>query len=390
MRNRIAAALATAALLTNTSWAQLDLGGTISGAINGATGNAQAGAQAGAQTGVQNTQPPHEAPPKAAVGANVNAGANASAPAVPNVPDAVQSGTTAVQSGVNAATSAAQSAPSATAAAQAAPSATANTQRGAGANVQGGLGANAGLQGSAAQNATQSAGQGWLGRVGNDIRGALQQADNGVLRLQNNLNPSLQQYGFRPGDQLLDVNGQPLTQAQFDQYLQSNPNQVRVLRNGQTVVLSGNMQGNAQFNQNQMGQGRMQGRQRFGITMNPGGVNGEGVMISGVTVGSPAAQAGLRPGDQIIAVNGQAVSDPNSMIQLVGAAPQDQALDVQYRRNGQVMQSQVMLAAYSSPQGNYQAGYAHDGRMHTQGNMQRQCRHQCTLGPTRTQLARSA
>ncbi len=59
------------------------------------------------------------------------------------------------------------------------------------------------------------------------------------------------------------------------------------------------------------------------------------------------------------------------MIQLVGSTGPDQALDVQFRRNGQVMQSQVMLASgFNSQQGVYQAGYAQgmDYRGGAQGN----------------------
>ncbi len=206
----------------------------------------------------------------------------------------------------------------------------------------------------------------------------------GVMRLQNNLNPSLQQYGFQPGDQLLDGNGRPLNQSQFDQYLQSNPNQVRVLRNGQTVVLNGNVQGGGQF-YGQSGQGYAQGgysqsgyaqggisstgRQRFGITMNPGS---EGVIVSGVTVGSPAAQAGCVLVTKSFRY-GQAVADPNAMIQLVGSSAANQALDVHFRRNGEVMNSQVTLAASGNMQGGVrQAGYAQgmSGSLQGQGNMQ--------------------
>ena len=255
--------------------------------------------------------------------------------------------------------------------------ATGNTQAAASAAANAGVpGVNGAAGVNASGNVNQGAGQSWIGRVGNDIRGALQQADNGSVRLQNNLNPSLQQYGFRPGDQLLNSKGQPLTQAQFDQYLQTHSGQVRVLRNGQTVVLNGNMQGqNMQGQMSGSGQvyqpGQMsgqaygsagmsgQGRQRLGITMNQ---SGEGVTVTAVTMGSPASQAGLRPGDQIISVNGQAVANPNSMIQLVGSTAPNQALDVQYRRNGQVMQSQVTLAGNANASsGMYQAGYGQGG-----------------------------
>jgi predicted metalloprotease with PDZ domain len=98
------------------------------------------------------------------------------------------------------------------------------------------------------------------------------------------------------------------------------------------------------------------GGQRFGITMAP---SADGVTVTGVTVGSPAAQAGIRPGDQIVAVNGQNVTNPNDMIQLVSSASADQALDVQLLRNGQTVQSQVTLAGNFNNQGSIrQAGYA--------------------------------
>ncbi len=46
MKKHILSTMVALALLANTTWAQLDLGGAISGAINGATGNTQAGAGA--------------------------------------------------------------------------------------------------------------------------------------------------------------------------------------------------------------------------------------------------------------------------------------------------------------------------------------------------------
>lgn len=306
MRRNIIGAAAVTVILSNVSWAQVDLGGAISGAINGATGNAQVGSAGSAQ--ITAPQPPNGTPPKSAVGGSLNGAIDGA------ISGAINGGASA---GVN---------PSGTATSGAVPNTASN--------------------------------QGWLGRASNEIRGAVQQADNGAMRLQNNLNPTLQQYGFRAGDQLLDANGQPLAQSQFDQYLQSNPGQMRVLRNGQTVVINGNVQSGVQRN---LGAGGMQngmqagGRQRLGITMNPGP---DSVVVSGVTVGSPAAQAGIKPGDQIISVNGQVVSNPNSMIQLVGSSAPNQPLDLQFRRNGQVMQSQVSLASSANTQGGvYQAGY---------------------------------
>lgn len=285
MKRNILAVMAATMLLANTSWAQVDLGGAIQGAINGATGNAQAPT-------ITNAQAPNAAPPKAAD----NGAGTASATATSGTSAAVNPPLIATPGG----------APSA-------PGVSANAATGA--NVSGSAAAATNATGVGSGSVNQNAGQSWLGRVGNDIRGALQQADNGNMQ--------------------------------------------------------GNMQGRGQvYGQGQMsGQGMMQpsGRQRFGITMNPAG---EGVMVSAVTVGSPAAQAGIRPGDQIISVNGQTIANPNAMIQLVGNSSADQPLDVRFRRNGQEMQSQVMLASsMNAQQGVYQAGYAQgmDNRGGNQG-----------------------
>lgn len=354
----IAALCGLATTLPQSAHAQLDLGGAISGAVNGATG-AAGGAAGTAQSATQaaaQSAGGAAAQTGARAGAQLNAGSALSAPSIGS-----QSG---ANTGLNA-------------------GAGLNTGNGAGigANVNGGLnsglggglnnglgggvnsglsgGVNNGLSGGVNTGAQTGGSQGWLGRMGDDLRGAFQQADSGVLQFQNNLNSNLQQHGFRAGDQLLGANGQPLTQAQLDQYLQSNPNQVRVLRNGQTITLGGNASGYAQGGVNQSGQmqSSMGGRQRLGITMNP---SGNAVVVAAVTQGSPAAAAGLRTGDQIVSVNGQQVQNPNDMIQLVNQSEANQALNIQYQRNGQTMQSQVMLAsgANMNRNGAYQAGYA--------------------------------
>jgi hypothetical protein len=71
--------------------------------------------------------------------------------------------------------------------------------------------------------------------------------------------------------------------------------------------------------------------------------NASGVIVSQVMPGSPAQQAGLQAGDQILEVNGQQVNDPNSMIQLIGQASPEQDVNIRYLRNGQVLERQVRL-----------------------------------------------
>ncbi len=309
------AALAAAGLLaTSNANAQIDLGGAVSRAIGQATGNNQAGTTPapGAQVSGQ------AAASGALPAANANVGGNVRANVGNNL---------GLRSGINA-------------------------------NANNGL--------NAAANTTQPGNQSWLGRVGNDLRGALQQADNGVMRFQDNLNQNLQQYGFQSGDQLVNANGQVVTQAQLDQYLQSNPNQVRVLRNGQIVPLNVNAQSysavpptqpySSSSNFAQPGYATVApgGRLRLGITMTP--TNNE-VQVLSVLQGSPAEAAGLRPGDRIMSVNGQEVLNPDQMMQAVAQIPDNQPLNLRYRRAGQTMNSQIFLAG-SANTGVYQAGYS--------------------------------
>ncbi len=264
----------------------------------------------------------------------------------------------------------------------------ANTGINAGANANAGTGANTnglGLQGSTSANvnvpganapsgaqlngSVGSRVQNWANNLRSELSSAFQNTDQNNqnnLTLQGNLNSNLRNMGFQSGDQLLDANGQPLQASQLDSYLQSNPGQIRVMRNGQVVVLNTSAQaqglnarnglqasGNISGQANMTGHMNSHGRQKLGITMYP---SSNSVVVNAVTQGSPAQAAGLRTGDQILAVNGQQVTSPNAMIQLVNQAENNKALLVQYRRNGQVMESEIALDA--SGVGQYQAGFA--------------------------------
>jgi len=344
--------LATLAALAGTAlscpaYAQLDLGGSLSGAINHATGGgAQAGAQAGSTLGGQ---------------AGTQAGSNLSGQAGTLGSGNFGTGSLGTQAGGQLGAQGALGGQLG--------STGFGTGLGAGINAAANAaGINTGVGSSTAvQSGT---GQGWLGPIGNDLRSAFQAGDN---RLQSNLPQSLQQYGFRSGDQIVDASGRPIQANQFDQYLQNNPNQVRVLRNGQVVTLGSGYgaQGQAYGAQGQAygAQGQIYGRPygagapgyvpgqvqsalaqggmmpgarpRLGIFMRS---SDNAVIVSNVSQGSPAQMAGIRAGDQILAVNGQPVNNPQAMIQAVGQVGPNQNLALQYRRNGQVMESQVMLA----------------------------------------------
>lgn len=357
MKKLLFTAIATCAMLPATTYAQLDLGGAIGAGVNQA-----AAATQGAGS----------------LGSGINAGLNAGG-AVNQAAGAAQ-GAGALNSGFNAGTQfgsqlgsqlGSQIGGSTGSQFGAQVGSAFGSQVGAQAGTQLGsqLGApTLGTQASGQFGAQTGTSQGWLGGLSNDFRSSLQPSAGGTMVFQDNLNPALQQYGFRPGDQIIGMNGQPLQAGQVDTYLQQNPGQVRVLRNGQTIVLDTNRQmsgmAHAGMAQGSMQAGFASGRPRLGITMNP---SQNAVIVASVAQGSPAQLAGIRPGDQILSVNGRPVANPNAMIQAVGQASANESLALQLRRNGQVIQSQVMLS--ESGAGQYRAGYGQPGQGMAQGDL---------------------
>ena len=60
----------------------------------------------------------------------------------------------------------------------------------------------------------------------------------------------------------------------------------------------------------------------------------DGALVGDLTANSPAAKAGLRSGDVIVEFDGQAVTSPNQLTQLVGDTPVNKAVRVKYVRDG--------------------------------------------------------
>ncbi|MGD8374929.1 MAG: PDZ domain-containing protein [Acidobacteriota bacterium] len=72
---------------------------------------------------------------------------------------------------------------------------------------------------------------------------------------------------------------------------------------------------------------------------------GAGVMVGAVIEGSAAEEAGLTPGDVILALDGRPVRGPRELMRTVsGCAPGD-SLDLEIWREGQVVRGAVMLMA---------------------------------------------
>lgn len=69
----------------------------------------------------------------------------------------------------------------------------------------------------------------------------------------------------------------------------------------------------------------------------------EGALLEAVIDGSPAAQAGLKTGDIIVAFNGQPVNDRNSLVSLLLEHVAGETITLNVLRSGQTFQTQLKL-----------------------------------------------
>lgn len=78
---------------------------------------------------------------------------------------------------------------------------------------------------------------------------------------------------------------------------------------------------------------------------------GTGVLIQSVIEGLPAAQAGLRQGDVIVAINGIPIRSVSELRLRVAASPPGESVRVSFRREGQARELDVVLADPNNPFG---------------------------------------
>ncbi len=82
----------------------------------------------------------------------------------------------------------------------------------------------------------------------------------------------------------------------------------------------------------------------LGLQLQPESSPGRGATIIGVSPGGPAADAGLAPGDVIVALNGAAISGPNAsreVVEHMATAKPDTKVTVKVMRDGQPKEFQV-------------------------------------------------
>ena len=63
-------------------------------------------------------------------------------------------------------------------------------------------------------------------------------------------------------------------------------------------------------------------------------IRAAGLVVTGVTPGGPAADAGFRPGDRILMLDGQPITDPDALSQAVEQAPVGREFRITLDRGG--------------------------------------------------------
>jgi serine protease Do len=70
---------------------------------------------------------------------------------------------------------------------------------------------------------------------------------------------------------------------------------------------------------------------------------GEGVLVSDIIAGSPAAQAGIQSGDVITSIDGEAVGSADKLVKIISAKPVGAVVDLQIVRDKKTMDIQATL-----------------------------------------------
>lgn len=74
-----------------------------------------------------------------------------------------------------------------------------------------------------------------------------------------------------------------------------------------------------------------------------------GVLIASVMPGSPAAKAGIRPGDVLLSVDGRALPDSSAMLNVIAAVAPGRSADVKLLRKGTALEFKVLVGKRPTP-----------------------------------------
>ena len=76
----------------------------------------------------------------------------------------------------------------------------------------------------------------------------------------------------------------------------------------------------------------------------------KGVLIAGIVRGGPADRAGVRPGDVLVEVNGKAVPNPSTMLNVVAAVKPGSVATLKLLRNGNALAVKLTVGKRPKPQ----------------------------------------
>ena len=170
--------------------------------------------------------------------------------------------------------------------------------------------------------------------------------------------------GLQEGDRIVSVDGRTFESGeQLNQFLVQQRGQrvpIVIERDGRRETVFwmaeqrfGPAPGDPRFAQDQFGppqgfaDGRMHGQQQMegaraalGVHLDP---HAPAVVVSRVAPGSPAEQAGIRPGDEIIALNGQQLRHFSELINQAGQLPLDQPATLEIVSRGDQQPQPVQI-----------------------------------------------
>ncbi|MDZ4201796.1 MAG: Do family serine endopeptidase [Gallionella sp.] len=78
--------------------------------------------------------------------------------------------------------------------------------------------------------------------------------------------------------------------------------------------------------------------------------NTQGVLVTEVIRGSPAEQAGIKPGDILVSIDGSPITDWNNMLEVVANLPPGKVVTVKLMRNGEEISIRVKIGKRPLPQ----------------------------------------
>jgi regulator of sigma E protease len=160
-------------------------------------------------------------------------------------------------------------------------------------------------------------------------------AGNGLMVHSVAGNSSAEEAGIKPGDIILKVDGQPVHMWKDMQDIINSVEEgaeitLLLLRNGQEVQTTVKPKFDPELQ-----------RRIIGVLLCWN-------MVSHVEEGSPAYEAGIRVGDTILSINGQAVYNDESMSSALGSAEEGEKINLGLLRDGNITAASLTNAGYET------------------------------------------